>query len=182
MKVIPTCTNFLLLVAVSSILFFLWRRPTFAQSSSAALSLWPLRNILSAMYRFQSILLDNKSLIRVMQQSIRRSCCSGPAPFLLLMLMDWAISQTHSLSLLSFHCIVERPFPCQIPMVSAAHWLTPTPAFSAQTLMGRVGIWIVLQSAMTDFGNQKASHCMFGSQWWSMIEWWIANAHYSKEA
>jgi len=35
---------------------------------------------------------------------------------------------------------------------------------------------------MTDFGNQKASHYILGSQWWVMIEWWISNACYSKQA
>jgi len=35
---------------------------------------------------------------------------------------------------------------------------------------------------MTDFGNQKASHYIVGSQWWSMIEWWISNVCYSKQA
>jgi len=35
---------------------------------------------------------------------------------------------------------------------------------------------------MTDFGNQKASHYILGSQQWSMIEWWISNACYSKQA
>jgi hypothetical protein len=38
-------------------------------------------------------------------------------------------------------------------MVSAAHWLTPTPVFSAQTRTCRVNIWIVLPLATTDFGN-----------------------------
>jgi len=35
---------------------------------------------------------------------------------------------------------------------------------------------------MTDFGNQMASQYILGSQWWSMIEWWISNACYSKQA
>jgi len=34
---------------------------------------------------------------------------------------------------------------------------------------------------MTDFGNQKASHYIVGSQQWSMIEWWISNHYYSKQ-
>jgi len=34
----------------------------------------------------------------------------------------------------------------------------------------------------TDFGNQKASHYILYSQWWLMIEWWISNACYSKQA
>jgi len=67
-------------------------------------------------------------------------------------------------------------------MVSAAHWLTPMPAFSAQTQTCRVGIWIVLASSTTDFGNHKASHYILGSQQWSMIDWWISNTCYYKEA
>jgi len=182
MKYIPTCTSFLFLVGVSSALSFLRRRPTSANSSGAALSFWPLRLVFSAMYRFQSGLLDPSSLIRVTQRSVRRSHFSGPAPSLLMMLMDWAISQMRSLTSLSIRCVVKPPLFCQIPMVSAAHWLTPTPPFSAQTRTWRVGIWIVLASAMTDFGKQKASHYISGSQRWSMIEWWISNACYSKAA
>ena len=67
-------------------------------------------------------------------------------------------------------------------MVSAAHWLTPTPAFLAQKRTCRVGIWIELASAMTDFGNQKASHYILGYQWWSKFEWWISNVCYFKQA
>ena len=137
---------------------------------------------MSAMYLFQSGLLDSRSLIQVTQRSIRRSHCSGPAPCLLMMLMDWTLSQTRCLTLLSIRCVVKPPLSCQIPMVSAANWLTPTPAFSAQTRTCRVGIWIVLASATTDFGNQKASHCTPGSQRWSMFELWISNACYFKLA
>jgi len=134
------------------------------------------------MYRFQSGLLDSRSLIQVTQQSVRRSHCSGPAPCLLVMLMDWAISQMRSLTLLSIRCVVKPPLSCQMAMVSAAHWLTPTLAFSAKTWTCRVGIWSESASATTDFGNQKASHCTPGSQRWSMIELWISNACYSKQA
>jgi hypothetical protein len=67
-------------------------------------------------------------------------------------------------------------------MDPAAHWLPPTPAFAAQTRILKVGIWIVLPSGTTDFGNQKASHYIVGSQLWSMIEWCISNACYSKQA
>jgi len=134
------------------------------------------------MYHFQSGLVDSRSLIGVTQRSIRRSHCSGPTPWLLMMLMDWAISQMPSLILLSIRCVVKPPLSCQIRMVSAAHWLTPTPAFSAQTRTWRVSIWIVLASATTDFGNQKASPYILGSQRWSIIEWWILNACYSKQA
>jgi len=182
MKYIPTCTSFLFLVRVSSSLFFLGRRPTSMNSASAALSFWPSWLVLSAMYCFQSSLWDSRSLSRVTERSIRRSHCSGLAPCLLMILMDWAISQTHSLTLLSIHCVVKPPLCCQISMVSVAHSLTAIPAFSAQTQTCRVGIWIVLASAMTDFGNQNASHYIVGSQRWSMIEWWISNACYSKQA
>jgi len=75
----------------------------------------------------------------------------------------------------------QAPLSCQILMCSAAHWLTPTPAFSAQTQTWRVGIWIVSASTTTDFCNQKASHYILGSQRWSTIEWWISNACYSKQ-
>jgi len=67
-------------------------------------------------------------------------------------------------------------------MLSAAHWLTPTPAFSAQAQTCTVGIWNVPASATTDFGYQKASHYILGSQRLSMIEWWISNACYFKQA
>jgi len=122
-----------------------------------------------------------RSLIRVMRWSIRRFHCSWPAPCLLMMVMDWAIAQTPSLTLLSIRWVVKAPLSCQIPMVSDAHWLSPTPAFSAQMQTCRVGIWIVLASATTDFGNQRASHYIVGSQQLSMIEWWISNAGYSKQ-
>jgi len=163
-------------------LSFLWRTPTSVTSCSAALSFWPLRLVLSCMYHFQNALLEARSLIRVMQWMISRSHCSGPTPCLLLMLMNWAISQTRSRSLFSFHCVVDPPCSCQISMVSAAYWLTPTPTFSAQTRTGRVGICIVLASATNHFGNQKASHYISGSQQWSMIEWWTSNARDSRQA
>jgi len=67
-------------------------------------------------------------------------------------------------------------------MVSSAHWLTPTLAFSAQMWTCRVCIWLELASAIADFGNQKASHYIVGSQRWSMIGWWILNACYSNQA
>jgi len=117
-----------------------------------------------------------------MKRSIRRCHCSGPAPCLLIMLIDWAISQPRSLTWLSIGCVVKPPLSCQIPMVSAAHWLTPTPAFLPQMWTCTVGISIVLASVTTNFGNQKASNYISGSQWWSMIEWWILNACYSKQA
>jgi len=166
-----SCTSFSFLVRISSSQFFLRWSPTPADSSSVAFSFWPSRLVLSAMYHFQSGLLDARSLIGVMQWSIRRSHCSRPAPSLLLMRMDWATSQTCPLTWLSFRCVVKRPLSSQIPMVSADHWLTPTPEFSAQARTCRVGIWIVLASAMTYFGNQKASRYISGSQRWWMIEW-----------
>jgi len=173
--------NILFWVGVAWILFIsLWWQVSM-NSSTAALSFWPSRIVWSAMYRFQSSLLDIRSLIQVTQQWIRRFHCSGPAPSLLLMLMHWAISQMRSLTLLSFHCIVKSPFSCWIPMVSAAHWLTITPAFLAQRRSCWVGIWIVLVSVITDFGKQQASHYISGSQRWLKKEGWIANARYSEQ-
>jgi len=134
------------------------------------------------MKHFQSGLFDYRSLIRVPQLLFRRSHCLGPAPCLLMMLMDWSSSQTRSLTLLSINCIVKPPLSCQFPMVSAAHWLTPTPAFSAQTQTCRVGIWIVLACATTDCATQRASHYIVGSHRWSMIEWCISNPCHSKQA
>jgi len=99
-----------------------------------------------------------------------------------MMIMDWAISQTRFLTLLSIICVGKPLLPCQIRMVSAALWLTPTLAFLTQTGTCRVGIWIVSASATTDFCNQKASHYILHSEWCSMIEWWISNACYSKQA
>jgi hypothetical protein len=66
-------------------------------------------------------------------------------------------------------------------MVSVAPSLIPKPAASAQKRTWKVGIWIVSASANTDFGHQKASHYISGSQWWLMIEWWILNACTSKQ-
>jgi len=143
MKYIQTWTDFLFLVQVWWMLFFLWKWPTSVNSSSAALSFWRSRLVLSAMYHFQSGIEDTRSLVLVPQQLIRRSHCSVPAPCLLLMLMDWAISQMCSLTLLPFHCVVKPPFSCQIPMVSATHWLTPTTVFLALERSSRVGVWIV---------------------------------------
>jgi len=158
MKYIPLWTNFLFLNEVLSILSLLRQRPTSANLSSAALNFWPSRIVLSAIYCFQSGLFDARSLIPVTQWSIRRSNSSVLAPCLLLILMDWEISQTQSLTLLSFCRVVKPPFSCWIPMVSAAHWMTPTSVFLAQTRTCTVGIGIVLASGTADFGNQKASH------------------------
>jgi len=176
------CTRFLFLVRVSSSLFCLQQRPTSANFSSAALSFSSSRLVLSALYHFQSGLLDARSLIWVTQWSMRWSHSSGPVPFLWIMRMHWAISQTRSLTISSIHCIVKPPLSCQIPIVSAARWVTPTPAVSAQTWTWRVGIWIVLASAMPDFGNLQASHWILVSQLWSMIEWWMSSACYSQQA
>ena len=98
MKCIPTWMNMLFLDRVLSILFFLLWRPTSANTSwsCAAMSFSPSREVLSVMCRFRSGHWDARSLIRVTQWSVRRSHCSGPAPSLLLMIMDWAISQMHS--------------------------------------------------------------------------------------
>jgi len=117
-----------------------------------------------------------------MQRSIRWSYFLGLAPCLLMMLMDWVICQMCSLTVLPIRCVVKPPLSCQSLMVSAALWLTPTPAFMAQTRTRTVGICIVLASVTTDFCNQKASHCILGCQWWSVIDWWISNDYYSKRA
>jgi len=181
MKYIPQCARFRFLVRVSLSVFFLQCRPTSANSSSAVLIFWWSRIVLATMYHFQCGHWDARSLIWVTQWSIRRSHCSGPAPCLLMLLMDWAMSQMRSLTSLSIRCVVKPHLSCQIPIISATHWLTPTPAFSAQTRTCTVGIWIVLASATTDFGNEEASHCILGSLQWSMIEWWRSNACYSKQ-
>jgi len=134
------------------------------------------------MYRFQSGLVVVRSLVRVTQRSNWRSHRSGRAPCLLMMLIDWAISRTRSLTFIFICWVVTPLFSCPIPMVFAAHWLTPTPAFSAQTRGPcTVGIRIVLSSAMTNFGNQNASHYILGSQLWSISEWWISNTCYSEQ-
>ena len=180
MKYIATCTRLLFTVRVHLCPFFLWQRLTSATCSSAALSSGPSRSVLDAMYHFQRGFFNARWLIQVMKWSIRRSHCSGQAPCLLMMLKDWAISQTCSFTLLSIGCVVKPPLSCQIPMVSAAHWLTPTPAFLAQTRTCRASIWIVLASVTTDFGNHWALHYILCSHRWSMIEWWTSNALYSK--
>jgi len=169
-KIHTNMEEFPLLVGVSSIVCFFWRRPTLLNSSSASFCFWPLRLVSTSMNCVQSNRIDTRWLIPVTLQSIRRFHCSGPAPSLLLMLMDWAVSQTCSLTLWSFCCVVKPPFPCQIPMVSVAHWLTPTPVFSAHMRTCRVSIWIESASAMIDFGNQKASHYILCPQQWSRIE------------
>jgi len=181
MKYIPMSRSSLVLVGVSSSLFFIRPRPISSNSSSAAWSFWSLRLALSAMYCFESGLLDSWSLIWVTPRSIRSSHCLGSARCLLMMLMKLAISQTCSLTSFSICSVVKSPLSCQIPMISAAHWLTPTPVFTAQIRTCRVGILIVLSSATTDFANQKASHPIVGFQQWSMIEWWILNRCYSKQ-
>jgi len=182
MQYIPMCTSFLVIVGVSSSLFIIHWRPISVNLSSPALSFWRSRSVLSAMNCVQTHHLVSRSLIQVTQQSITRALCLGPVPCLLIMLMDWAMSQARSVTLLSIHCVVKPPLSCQIPMVSAAHWVTPTPEFSAQMRTCRVGIWSVLASATTDFGNHDASYYILGSQQRSMIEWWISNASYSKPA
>jgi len=182
MKYIPTCVNLVFLGGVSLILLFLGQRSTSANSSNAVMIIWPLTLASSAVYHCQSGVLHARSFIWVTQQSIKRYHCLGPADSSLLMTMDWAISEPGTLTWLSFRCVVKPPFSYHIPMASAAHWLTPTPAFSAWMRTRTVSIWIVVASGTTDFGNQKVSHYTLGSQRWSMIEWWISNAHYYKQA
>ena len=99
-----------------------------------------------------------------------------------MMLMDRAISQARSLTLIYIGCVVKPPLSCQTPMVSAVHWLSPTLAISGQTRTCWVGIWNVLASATPDFGKQKVSQWISAPQRGSIIEWWISNAYYSKEA
>jgi len=177
---IPTCTSFLFLVGVSLNIFSLRKRPTSATLSHTAFGFWPPRFVFSAIYNFQSGHFDARSQIWVSQRSMRISNSSEPAPCMSIMLTDCWISQTSSLALITFHCIVKRPSTWQIPIVSAAHWLTPIPVLSAHTRTCTVGIWIVIASAMPDFASQEASHHILGSQRWSMIEWSISNACYSK--
>jgi len=121
MNCIPTCTSFLFLVAVSSSLFLSRLRPRSANSSNAVLGFQQLRSVMSAMNRLQRSLLYARSLIQVTQWSIQRSHCLGPAPRLLMMIMDWAISHMRSLTVLSIRCVIKPPLSCQIPIVSAAH-------------------------------------------------------------
>jgi len=108
-KYIPRWMGLLFVIGVSSSLFFVQRRPTSPNSSNDALCFWPLRLVLSAMYHFDCCLWDPTSLIRVMQQLIWRVHCSGPLPWLLIMLMDWAISQRCSPTLLSIQSVVKPP-------------------------------------------------------------------------
>jgi len=154
MKYIPTCPRFCLSVAVLLIWFILQRRPTSANLSCAAFGFSPSRLVISARYRFPSGLVDARSLIRVTQRLIKRSHCFRLAPCLWLMLMDRAISLKRSLTSLSCHCVVKPACFCQIHIVSAAHWLTPTLAFSAQMQTCTVSIWIILASATTDLHQQ----------------------------
>jgi len=106
----------------------------------------------------------------------------GPAPCLLLLLMDWAISHTCSLTLICLHWVVMQLISCQIPMDSVAHCQIQTLAFSAQTWTSTVGVCNILASVTTDFSNQKASHYILGSQRWSMIEWLRSNECHSEQA
>jgi hypothetical protein len=97
-------------------------------------------------------------------------------PCLLMMLIDLVISQTRSHPVLSVYCVFNAPLSCRLHMGSATDWLTPPLVFLAQTQTCGVDIWIVLASAMTDFGNHKASHYILTFLQWSMIEWWRSNA------
>jgi len=63
--------------------------------------------VVSAIYRFQSALLDARLLIQVTQWLIKRSLWLEPALCLILMVMDWAISRQCSLTLLSICCVVS---------------------------------------------------------------------------
>jgi len=179
MKYIPMWKNFLCLFPVLSILFFLLPWPISLTLPSFAIS-FPLPRIIStAHYPFRSGLMCSWWLIPP-QESLSRSYGLVLAPCFLLMLMDRAISQMHSLTKLSVQCIVKQPFCCWIPKVSATHWPTATQPFMTQRQPWWVSIWIVLASATTDFCNQKASHYIVGSQCWSMIKWGMSNASYSE--
>ena len=162
-KYIPMRMKVLFSVFVSSILFFIQQRPTSVISCSAALcSRWS-RKVLPSMYHSQCSLWEARSLIQVTLQSIRGSHFLGPASRLLLMLMDWGITQMLSLSSLSFHCVVKPPICSQILIVSATQWLTPKWAFLVLTWTCRVRVWMVSASATTHFCNQNASHYIVGS-------------------
>lgn len=67
-------------------------------------------------------------------------------------------------------------------MVLAAYWMAPTRAILAKTWTCGVDNWFDLTSAITDFGTQRVSHYMLGSQLRSMTEWWISNTQCSKQA
>jgi len=152
-------------VGVSLIIFFLRRRPISANVSSAAFGFWASRLVLFAIYCLQCSHQHARLRIWVRQCLIRRLQCLGQAPCLLMMLMDWAVSHTCSLTVSSIHCIVKPPLFCQFPKLSAAHSLTPILAVSAQARTCKVGIWIVFASATTDSGTQKAPQYSSGYQW-----------------
>jgi hypothetical protein len=75
-----------------------------------------------------SCFLDSQSLNRVMEDVFSRPHHSELAPGLLMMLMDCSIAQTHPLTVFFICCIVKLPLFCQLPPVSAYHWLTATSA------------------------------------------------------
>jgi hypothetical protein len=77
---------------------------------------------------------------------------------------DRAMSQSLALSILSIRCVVKQPLLLAITMISASHWPPPTPVYSIETGTCRFGIGIILEAAMTDLSNVKASHCVVGSQ------------------
>jgi len=93
---------------------------------------------------------------------------------------SWRGGQTHTQ--VSENEAKVKPQPAQIKrgLAKTRRWGVLSNV-CVQTQTGRVSIWIVLASAVTDYGNQKASHYILGSQWWSMIEWWISNACHCKQ-
>jgi len=131
-KIIPMGMGFLFWFCVVLILFLLQRRPTSAITSSAASSLSPSRIVLLAMYHVQSGHVDTRSLIQVMEHLMWSSNSSEPMSSFLLMRMALTISPTPFLSILSFLCVGNQPFPCRIPIDSGTCWPTATPAFLAQ--------------------------------------------------
>jgi len=181
MKYIQMLTNILDCVDVALILFFVRRRPTSANLWSAALSVWPWRILMSAIYHIPRSIWDSRSPTWAKTWWGRRCHCTVLASLLLLILMDGAISQTRSIALLLFHCVVKRRISCWIAMLSTARWLTSTQVFSDQRQTYWDCSWIVLAYRITDFGHQMPTHHISGPQQWSRIQQWLSNIIYTKQ-
>jgi len=108
-KYIPTWMSFLSFIMILLIVFCLGWRATCQDSFHAALNFWPWRLVLSAMYRFQSGLVDVRLLSQETQWSMRRCHLSGLAPCFMVILMDWTLSQTCSPTSLSLCWIDKLP-------------------------------------------------------------------------
>jgi len=126
MKYKPMCTTVLFLVGVSLRLCFHPWRPTGGDISHAASPFWSSRIALSVMYYFLSGGSDSRSLSRVTWWLIRVSHCAGWVPCLLIILMDWTTTQTHSLTLSSIHSVVKLPLSCQITQGCCCPWADST--------------------------------------------------------